>query len=350
MNLSTVLREFWRLIRNNKFKIFIGALIITAITVGLRYSLTLYVFGGKQEAVTQLEQTFDQEPAIFKTVITVEDGQIFSNAYAYDEFFTTPEVVQYIEQETGIAFGHTLQNEIDAELLKTATYRGSIAGIRDSASGIFTFRFLVGATAEENLAIAQAYRDLLVNQTIPFIETQNVNIILEPVNAELLNIDTTPYVATIDTLNIYRSNRVKPLIVYGVIGFVIGIIVMIVGLILIRIFHQTIHYAFEYSWDFADQHVLFNTDNPSDVSLKDYLPTQGSYWIVAQEGASRPISSILNDVTHIYQEVPVDELQSSPAGILVIIVQSHITTKNWYQRQLELGRLYHQDIRIIHTY
>lgn len=353
MSLATIISELWRFFKDNLVRIIIGAFVVSVITVGARYFITDILLSDRQEAADYLEGVYSQEPSSFKAIVTIEDGQVFSNPHLYDDYFTSPEVVAAIEAQTGIEFQQTIDSEHSLELVKTPTFRGSISAVRDNASGVFIFRILVGQTAEENLAIANAYRDLLISGDIPFMEKQTANIILEPMIGEVVDTEVYLSVPTIDTLSIYRSNNARSLIIYGVLGLIVGLILTTGLVFLQRIHKKKINYAFEYAWDLEDQHILIDHSHGSTVyNIQDAIriPVVDSRWIVSQSALTEDFitdNTASERFVSKLQEIQTDE--TAPKQI-VIVIQANHTEKHWLKEQMTMARLYNLPLKLVHVY
>lgn len=353
MSLATIINELWRFFKDNIVRILIGALVISVITVGARYFITDILLSDRQEAADYLEDVYTQEPSSFKAVVTIEDGQIFSNPHLFDDYFTSPQVVEAVEETTGIEFQETIDSEKKLELFKTPTFRGSISAVRDNASGVFIFRVLAGKTAEENLAIANAYRDLLASGEIPFMDNQFADITLEPVIGEVLDTEEYLSLPTVETLSVYRSNNARSLIVYGVLGFVVGLILTSGIVFLQRLRKSKINYAFEYAWDLDDQHILVHSSHEGAVyNVQDAIriPAVNLRWIVSQSALSEDFEDT-NDSSERFisklQEVKSDE--QAPKQI-VIVIQANHTEKRWLKDQMTMATLYNVPLKLVHVY
>lgn len=348
MNLSTILREFWRMLRDHILIVVLSSLLIGGLSVFFRYQITNYRLSEIKEPINHLIQVYQQQPATFKAIVLVEDGQLFNNAYAYDELFSTPTVVSQIESLTQVDIARTLDSERQVELYKNYAFRGGVAALRDSASGVFTFRFLVGKTAEENLAVANAYYDLLQNQPDILDAGQRVTLLSEPEILELDNIDELSIVPTIETLNIYRSTRAKPLILYGVLGVLLGAILAFGVMLLKRLFSEKIQYAFEYSWELSDRHELLSWrdfDHARQVESFQY-PRVTQRWIFDQIGNLFETDSFSSESHYLTDFGQLIQLADAPDEIMIII-QAGQTDKAWYRRVRELTERYHCPIRIL---
>lgn len=353
MSLTTIISELWRFFKDNILRILLGALLVAFLTVGGRYLISNYLFADQKESADYLAEIYKQEPASFKAVVTIEDGQLFSNAHLYDDYFTTPAVVAAVEEETGVAIQETLDHEQVLELFKSPSFRGSIGGVRDAASGVFIFRFLVAENAEDNLRVAQAYRDILINTDIPFAENHTINIVVEPAIGEMLDIEEVTSLANPEVLDIYQSENVPSMVIYGVLGFVIGIILMTFFFFLLRLRKTKIAYAFEYAWDMNDQHVII--DNKSDTylySLKNAIrtPLLSNRWIISQNPlADKAWQKSSSDGEMMVADLgEMADLDQGPKQIVIIVSANH-TDKSWYKEQLALAKLYNVPVKIIHT-
>ena len=348
MNLSTILREFWRMLREHLLMIVLSSLLIGGLSAFLRYQVTSYRLSDLEEPINHLTQVYKQEPATFKAIVLVEDGQLFNNAYAYDELFSTPAIISQIEQLTHVNIEKTLDSEQQVELFKNQAFRGGVAALRDSASGVFTFRFLVGETAEENLAVAQAYYDLLKAQPNILDSSQRVTLLSEPKIMELDNIDELSIVPTLETLNIYRSTRAKPLILYGILGIILGVILSFIIILLKQLFSPKIRYAFEYSWELSDQHELIKeSDFDMHRQVEAFqLPRVNARWVLDQVGNLSEVEEISAGRYYITDMNQLTQLNEIPDEI-IIVIQAGQTDKAWYYRMRELADRYRCPIRIL---
>lgn len=338
MSLATIISEIWRLFKDRLKTILLGAFIIGLLAAGGRYFLGQYLYGDLQEASSHLNHVFQQEPASFRAIVTIEDGQVLSNPNLYDVYFTTPKVVEEVEAATGLDLSQTLESEDALELYKTPSYRGSIAGVRDQASGVFTFRFLVGNDAEENLTIAQAYQDILETHEIPFAHSHEIEIIQDAEIGELIDIEVYDVVPTEGTMNPYQLSSSRPMIIYGVLGFVVGMIIVLGVIFLHRLVKKRIEYAFEYTWDINDTHILVPRSD-SSVGQLIQLPNYRHSHLLAQEGVSlESLGKVHNQLGVIPQDV--DQI--------VILIQSNETTKIWYRQQYKLAKLTRKPLKIVH--
>ena len=144
MSLTTVLNELWRFIKDKKLKILIGAILVSVLSViggnviqrvidqpteeeqistNNGAGPTPTMAEDLQESREYLSDIYEHEPANFEIFAQLEDGDIFINSFIFDEYFSLPEVVEEIENKTGVAYSDTLEHEKKLERFKTSRYR-----------------------------------------------------------------------------------------------------------------------------------------------------------------------------------------------------------------------------------
>ncbi|MGX7091483.1 YveK family protein [Hutsoniella sourekii] len=342
MSITTLFKELWRFIKKHSWKLVLGAFLGMGLVLGLRVLINHLIVSDQEAEVAYLRKAYQQDPAEFQAIITIEDGQLFANANVYDEYFSSQDVVQAIEAETGIQFGQWAQSERALELDKNTSFRGGLAAIRDNASGLFTFRFAVAQSPEDNLKIAQAYAKLLQEGRHPF-NNHHIQIITQPVIAELLPEEALPSVATPQSLSIYLGLSPLKMVIYAILGLIIGAFIALVALIVRQILQDEITYAFEYAWDLDENHLLVSRPDLSwpQVSrvLNDSYPSQVIYLDQIQ-------SDDIQGST--YQSLDSFAESTLEPGAIVILVHSGTTSKKWYQDQHTLAQVYQQPVTIVH--
>lgn len=372
MSLTTILSELWRFIWNRKVKILLGALVVGILAILGSYFLmgpssqstssetnqdTIKNMTDEEleESRNYLAETYEQVPAEFEIFVQLEDGNVFTNSFIFDEYFSSPEVVEEVENRTGTSFGNTLEHERRLGLFKTSQYRGSIAGIRDTSSHIITIRVQAGQTADENLAISETFLSMIENQEIPFTEDLEITIMNEPQNIERLSEDELEMVSTPASLGTFRpaDSDNRSFVLYGVAGFIMGLLIMAVLLFIIQLFRDTISYAFQYSWDFDDHHIRYSLNDAgenNDLIELIYYPERESRIILAQE--SDTIRKLTEEHTalkniSIEQKLP---LHTDQPEEVVLLVENDVTNKNWYNEQYQLAEMHDSSIKIIQLF
>lgn len=366
MSLTTILSEIWRFIKNNFLKIISGALIIGVLAVLGSLFLPNLIEQPSEEISEEFTQTtpsedakesreylthiYEQEPAEFELFIQLEDGNIFGNSFIFDEYFTSPAVVEEIERESGVDYSQTLAHENNLGLYKTSRYRGSIAGIRDTSSNVLNIRVQAAETSEDNLILAETFANQILNTEIPFVENLSITIISEPEIGEKLLEDDLEMVSSSEALGMIAptESENRSILLYAIAGFILGLLLTATVLFIIQLFKNKIKYAFQYSWDFSDYHFIFTTDE-ENKKLRDFLsaPEISTQIIVYQEssfveqfiGANPKIKTTKSLSRFTTNSTKIDEI--------ILFVETKTTDKDWYNEQYRLAEKYDSQVTII---
>ncbi|MGF3067095.1 hypothetical protein ACQV2X_05800 [Facklamia sp. P12945] len=352
MSLATVFHELYRFIKNNFRRIMFGSVIISLLVVGGRYVVNRLINSDKIESYNYLAHAYQQDPASFQVIVTMEDGSLFSTAAVFDDYFATPTIIKQIEAETGIEFGKWLQAEKKLEMYKTNTFRGGLAGIRDAASNVITLRFLVGNNAEENLKIAEAYAELLEKQKLPFLGKNTVSIIRSPEIGEMIPIDLIEEVPSRETLTPFQTKEAKGSIIYGLLGLFLGAILSIAWSMIAHYRRHKIGYAFDYTWGINDLHFIYNRQDNREVLEKLIRTPSDSQRVILRQQKHQEVNvqELISPEGNTYG-VQATNLASLDANFspneIVIVLDANITDKKWYNDQRQLAELYQARIKII---
>jgi uncharacterized protein YegJ (DUF2314 family) len=364
MSLTTTLSEIWRFIKDKKIKILIGAILVSVLTVGGGAVLQTItdqtsdqeessVMGTSNENLQEsrefLTHVYEQEPATFEMFVQLEDGNVFINSFIFDEYFTSPDVVEKIENRTGVSYNETIEHEQRLQLNKTSAYRGSIAGIRDTSSNVITLRVQAGKTAEENLTLANAFEEMLTNQEVSFAEDLQITMIKNAEIGESLQEEDLEMVSSSAALGNFApaESESSSMLLYATTGFIMGLLIMILILFVIQLFKDKINYTFQYSWDFEDYHVLYSgTENDNLVELLLY-PEERSRIIASQETTIINELTNHNDSLHDLDVVSNLSLNIDKPDEIILLVESKKTEKDWYQEQYQIAELLDSQITII---
>lgn len=369
MSLTTILSEVWRFIKKNIIKILIGSIIISILVVIIgqflpnlmnKPSTTRQSENGDSSVLVASDQDiaesrdfltkiYAQEPAEFEIYTQLTDGTVFPNSFIFDEYFTSPKVVETVESRTGVDYGQTLAHERTLNLYKTSQYRGSIAGIRDTSSNVITIRVQAAQSSEENLELAETFLEMINNNEVPFIQDMKVTIISEPSVGEKLiendlNMVSSP--AALGTITTVETGSTS-FILKGIAGFIIGLLITTILLFLIQLFKSKIDYAFQYSWDFNDQHYLYNrTEDNKKLTNMMSFPKTNNHFIVHQNSS---FVENLIDSNQSFKESNTLFNNSQYGGQeIIIFVESGVTDKDWYNEQYRLAEMSNGQIRIVH--
>lgn len=344
MSLWEIMAELIRFMRNQWIRIALGAVLFSAIAVGVRYMTSGPSSPELQAAYDDLYERYAQEPAEVQFVVLNEDGTLFENSFIFDEYFSQSEYIQKVEEETGIKFEGWIDAEILMDLQKNSTYRGGLAVLRNTSSSTMTLRVLVAKSSEENLAIAKAYQKLLESNDLPILEGKTVSILMPAAIGEVLPEIMFPNLATVSVLNSNAQLTLKNMLVFGVAGAIAGAVLVIILLLFMRLLDPVIRYAFDYTWRFQDYHMTINENNHDSMYSYLTLPYNVSRIIVTMQPSTINLQNnnlhVLDTLSNISDEV--EEI--------VMIVHANATTKEWFHQQYQLARLLQARIKIIHIY
>lgn len=370
MSLTTILNEIWRFIKDKKMGILVGALIIGVLTILLSLFLPnimnqsaketeMLDVGQVIEPISEeeaqasneaLSHIYEQAPASFEFFVQLEDGDPFTNSFVFDEYFVTTEIIEEVENQTGINYNETLTHEKNLNLIKTSQYRGSIAGIRDQSSHVITLRVQAGKDAEENLTLAEAFYDMILDKEVPFSSDLNVTMMREPIIGETLTENNLDMVSSPEVLGAIMpvASDSQSIILYGIAGFIVGLLVTGILLFIIQLFRNKITYAFQYSWDFDDHHFLYTNDTneeqlvnffSSPESIKQLVVHQESSLIQEFIRSNQPIESTTALSRFTDEHANPDEI--------VLLVESNVTEKAWFNEQYRLAEMNKGQITIL---
>lgn len=352
MSLNTIIKEFWRFIKDSFFKIIIGAVIFAFISIGIVFlfdrmipnaltSATIEVNtddsvdkSDAKESRDYLREIFGIEPASFQIYVQVADGDPFTNSFIFDEYYTSYPFVSEISKNSDFQLPETLAHEERLGHKKTAEYRGSIAGIRDTSTHVITFRVQSESTAADNLRLAELIFEDIVSQNPSFLSDADITVIEPPQNKEFLTLpDSLKVPTTPDSESVQEGTRSgRKILIIIIAGFILGILVSTGILLISQIFKNKINYAFQYAWDFDDYHLLIHDQNQEQINELIQYPKAINRAVIVDGMNQKAINELITENT---EEI-------------VILVQAKETSKSWYQKAYELASMVPCQIKIIH--
>lgn len=367
MSLLTIIAELWRFIKNNIIKIIIGAVIIMGLTIGARLLLTQYIENtavgmatSETSANTELSPeeieasyehlsvVYEQEPAEFSFVGVNPEGMILGNSFILDEFLSRPDIVAKIEESSGVDITKTLEAQENVGLEKSRDFRGGLASVRNTSTDEITLRVLLGQTAEENLAVAEAIYQFVADDKVPFFENYDITFLSTPDIGEDLIVEENIMIPTKDTLaGLQPQESGNSLIIYAILGGVLGAILSTVILFVLHFFSKKITYAYDYSWDFEDYQWLVSADKVNMKDLNNWLmiPSNKTRIALAQPTENGVINTFSTQQLSVVDQLNIED--ETPEEI-IIFIESGKTDKDWFQDQFELSKLYESRVKIIH--
>lgn len=360
MSIVTLIQEYWRFFCNHLLRIILGALIIAGLSLAGREWLQANAYQAHQAERDYLAQVYQQEPATFQAVITTKNGELFTVPYLLDEYFSSAQVVDRIEKETGISIKKTLQAEKTLGYVKSKKFRGGLAALLNEDSQFVYFRFLLGQNAEENLKIAQAYARLMNEEELSFLSPAKVTVLQKPIKGELIPQYLRNLVPNGRTLSPIERADVKFRIIHGIMGLLIGLILTTILLLVHQAIKPKIAYAFEYTWDFMDTHVIYHRRLQNETSpIMDWIDTPKNLNRIVvnqvfRSGESLDMIATENELRPSLFCRGLDQLDMNISTIqdlqeIVIMIESFQTEKTWLKNQIALARLYRVPLKLIHV-
>lgn len=368
MSLTTILSELWRFMKENWLKILAGAIIISVLAV-LSSFFVPNLMGQSPEEVVEDEERIEQlsmenvqesrdylatiygqAPAEFEMFVQLQDGSTFGNSFIFDEYFTSPAVVDEIERETGVDYSQTLAHEQKLQLYKTSQYRGSIAGIRNTSSNVITIRVQATESSEENLLLAEAFAEQILENEIPFIQDLSVTLMRAPAIGEQLVEEDLQMVSAPEALGIISpvESESRSVLLYAIAGFIIGLLITAVVLFILQLFKKKINYAFQYSWDFNDHHFIMIKDaDREQLNNLLLIPEADKQLVVAQ---TSPFTKELwknNPQIEHTAALSRRALEKEQVEEIVLLVESKETDKKWYNDQYRLAEMSESQLTIL---
>ncbi|WP_290491796.1 MULTISPECIES: hypothetical protein [unclassified Aerococcus] len=367
MSLLTIIAELWRFFINNIIKIIIGAIIVMGLTLGARMLLTNYIENSAigeatsetsanaeltpeeiEASYNYLATVYEQEPAEFSFVAINPEGLILGNSFILDEFLSRPDILAELEEISGVDIAATLEAQENVGLEKSRDFRGGLAAVRNTSTDEITMRVLVGKTAEENLAVAEAIYQYIIDGNVPIYENYDIIFLSTPDIGEDLIVEENIMIPTPETLSGLQPQETGgSLVIYAVLGGILGVILSTVVLFVLHFFSKKITYAYDYTWDFDDYQWLVDSKKVNTENLNNWLmiPADKSRIALAQTTDNEIVQAFSNAQLPVSNQLNVED--QAPEEV-IIFIESGTTDKEWYQNQFELSKLYESRVKIIH--
>lgn len=339
MDSHTLLSELKRLVRNNKKRMSILFIIFTLVLLFLQMlPVILNNFGTNSDASDKTAQENKGNPAIFEVYIEYDSGSTFTNTLLLEEAMKSSDNIAEVEAITGVAVSSQLAQEEEMKYPKTARDRGVLGAARDDASNIWAFNARIG-TEKENLAAMDYFYDLIMNDGIPLLDNKHTYSMSQPrilTDEELLSPNSQIEQDTSGEFSLKSF-------VMAVVISIFGAMVLAVLYVLVKSFMgDKIAYAFNYSWGEQDVFILASEQEIDELKTISKLPQGTQKIYLAQEPDKLKLDkdmAIQTSLVGTSVQAPVDEV--------ILYVQPGVTSKNWYNQQRELLKVYQRPLKII---
>lgn len=338
MSSKVFFREFGRFLKENR-TIYITFAVVGIVIFGISQFLGSNDVEKEEETIQIQENT---RMATFIFYVENTDQSVYTNSNFLDSVFLSSEYVDGAEINTNIEISELIEKQLESGFVPTLLDRGYIGLGRNVHNETMQFQVKLG-TEEENLAVANYYFDLLLNDEIPFLNNKTIYIVSEPYLAELTE-------ENISASNKTSSDSSLPvLLLKGMLFTGGGLIVGILTMFLYHFFTNKINYAFSYEVDASDTFFMFRNNNAEFVNTV-VNPSYGKKLVLSQEKFSDPLKHKMTGgkaekiffSNQLILENPAENFEE-----IVFVIIENQTDKEWYYKQREVLKNFSVPVKII---
>lgn len=315
------------------------------------------------EEILALKEKLVKDSVSFKFYLETNTSSAFSSVNLLNQIFTSPSIIQTIEEKSGISF------EIKPEYAVNITFN------KDNSISTLT----VGTgNYKNNIAIADSYYSLLENKEIAFLDNKNTYMVSKPsrVVSNNFNIDDTEQnnMNPLEEETINRESNstlsIKQLLMGSILvligSFFLGICLALIKDMRKKEISETLTFSYTDTDKFINLRKLKNLSieekNKSIVNLIAHPPKPikilldeeeldmstineltNQFKIIAHKSIISPKGNekylvIAKDINEVNPNNNVDEI--------IILVRKDKTKKEWYQNQRILMKNYAANVKI----
>lgn len=382
MNNMPTFEDITSFIKDN-FKFIIKVMVVSILFYGIGIMYTLYSEDKISETVNdeQTNQITDtesnkelpseeqiealKEDAVsFDFYLETNESSAFSSVNLLNEVFTSPPIVQYVEEKANVSIGTNPEYAINITFNKN--------------NSISTFIIGTGS-GEDNIAIANSFYSLLENKEIPFLNNKNTYMISKPslMSAqEKNNLDADQNEDNaLENDTVVNDEESSPFSVRDLLigSFLVIVASFFLGVILSLIKNMTkkeITETFTFSYEDTDNfinltrlkklpdeekskafiHLIAHPVKPiklllgeEDIDENVKMKLSENFTIIEGKEIVEPLSNsnsliISKDIYNINPDYDIDEV--------IILVKKGKTKKHWYQNQRVLLKNYKANVKI----
>lgn len=338
MSSRVFFREFARFLKENRM------IYLTFAVIGIALFGVLQFVGSidtdKEEEPVHIQE--NTRMATFVFYVENSDQSVYNNSNFLDSVFLSSEYVKGAEMNTGISINELIEKQLESGFIPTLLDRGYIGVGRNVHNETMQFQVKLG-TEEENLAVANYYFDLLMNNEIPFLQNKIVYILNEPYLVELSE-------ENISASNQTSSDSSLPVLTLKGIIFAGGSLILgILSMFLYHFFTNKINYAFSYEIDASDTFFVIRKNNKEFESTVAN-PNYGKKLVLSQEKISDQLKIKMTDGkagNYVFSNQLILENPAEDFNEIVFIIVENQTNKEWYYKQREVLKNFSKPIKII---
>lgn len=340
--------EIKRFFKENKINIIKGTFLLGIVLGGIITVLNQPTLQEEHETeIEDSQEVFENNSrsAFFRFYIEKPDGTAFGNSATMDQLFNLDSVYDEALIETDIDINKIKEMAEEKEVIDFSPVKVKV----NDDSNIFIAIFETGDN-KENIALANFYYDYLFNRGFNILEDHELYSLVEP---ELVENNEEKE----DSAKIAQSRKSKPNLIKSVIvNLIIGLIlsaVLIIGLLLLKeLFGKELNYFFGYDAEDFDDFILYDKqlDNKKIIQYFVNIPHSARKLVLTEKELSNKEKKILFNDSNVNFEVSdsiENTLPSHTYNEIILIVKTHETTRNWYNKQSKLINLHNVKTKVI---
>lgn len=309
----------------------------------LLFGVTLF-FQNKDNNSNKESVDIQQDARMATFVFYVENAQqnVYVNSNFLDSIFLSQEYINRAEVETDVEISELIEKQINSDFVPTLLDRGYIGVGRDVHNETMMFQAKLG-TEEENLAVANYFYDLVINDEISFLANKEVYLVREPYLIEMVEEN----VSASNETNAETSVIVT--VLKGIIFVIVGLFVGIIFAFLYHLFTSKINYSFSYEFDETDVFFVIR-DETEELITTIVNPNYGQKLIVSEENLPDSLKAAVqkNDESnyHFSNNLIMENPEQDFKEIVFVIIENQ-TDKRWYYKQREILKKFNRPVKII---
>lgn len=338
MSSRVFFREFGRFLKENRMIYFAFAVVGIALFGIIQFVETINI--DKEAESIHIQE--NARMATFVFYVENTDQGVYTNSNFLDSVFLSSEFINGAERNTDIEISELIEKQLESGFVPTLLDRGYIGVGRNVHNETMQFQVKLG-TEEENLAVANYYFDLLVNDEIPFLQNKTIYIVNEPYLVELSE-------ENISASNQTSSDSSLPILILKGIIFAGGsLIVGILSMFLYHFFTNKINYAFSYEFDVSDTFFVIRKNN-AEFESTIANPNYGKKLVLSQENFSDQVKLNMTGgkaENYYFSNQLILENPAEEFNEIVFIIVENQTDKEWYYKQREVLKNFSNPVKII---
>lgn len=342
-----------RFLVNSFKKLILLSTLLIVVIIGLIY---IYKNNSNLDAAEEsVENEFndmeDSKEAYFRFYIENHDGEYFNNAKIIDELFNLDETYVSVKNNTGIDLLKLVEkqdlkekedlNEKEEESQDSSkTYQPVIVKV-DSSSNIITATFETG-NSDKNLEIAEFYRNYLFTEEMEILKNKTVYSIeaIKLFDGEENN----------DNTEIEKTSSNKFSVIDGFIAVALGVTFSFLFIFSKELFSRKLNYSFSYNTGDPDYFIVYDLKDENSTYAEQFVKIPFDHnRITLCENNLKNIKEmdayflgelkITNSLSNLDKDTQIDE-------IIIKVISKH-TSRQWYNQQLELAKLWGVPVKVI---